>query len=143
MFIEHTFKCEEIPSGVLYNWMWRYFMMKNWTDRDWKWLVGILISVIILLVASIFAKNKNIELNFSIISSAVSIALALIAIFIAINQERDNKELSYKLNVTMTKIEENLKNVDNKVSNVDNSLRNLHEDPFFKIRNNKEGGNNV
>ncbi|MCM3712016.1 hypothetical protein [Sporosarcina luteola] len=94
-------------------------MFKNWTNRDWLWLLGALISIIILLIASIFAKDKNIELNFSIVSSAVSIALALVAIFIALSQSRDNKELSTSLKVTMSIMNEKLNSVDEKVNKID------------------------
>lgn len=91
----------------------------NWTNRDWFWLLGILISIIILLIASIFAKNLKIETNFSIISSAVSIALALVAIFIALNQSRDNQELSTSLSVMMSIMNEKINNVDEKVGKID------------------------
>lgn len=73
-------------------------MRKNWTSRDWKWLMGVLIAFIILLIvliitliAIIYAKNVEIEANFSIISSAVSIALALVAIFFAFKQDSDSR----------------------------------------------------
>ncbi|WP_342543309.1 hypothetical protein MHH33_06940 [Paenisporosarcina sp. FSL H8-0542] len=94
-------------------------MLKNWTNRDWLWLLGVLISIIILLIASIFAKSKNIELNFSIVSSAVSIALALVAIFIALSQSRENQELSTSLKVTMSIMNEKLNSVDEKVNKID------------------------
>jgi len=94
-------------------------MFKNWTNRDWLWLLGVLISIIILLISSIFAKSKNIELNFSIVSSAVSIALALVAIFIALSQSRENQELSTSLKVTMSIMNEKLNSVDEKVNKID------------------------
>ncbi len=91
----------------------------NWTNRDWYWLLGVLIGIIILLIASIFAKNLKVEMNFSIISSAVSIALALVAIFIALNQSRDNEELSSTLKTTMAIMNEKLNSVDEKVNKID------------------------
>ncbi|KEK13031.1 hypothetical protein EP18_03990 [Lysinibacillus sphaericus] len=94
----------------------------NWTNRDWFWLLGVLIGIIILLVASIFAKNLKIETNFSIISSAVSIALALVAIFIALSQSKDNQELSTSLNVMMSIMNEKISNVDEKVNKIDPDL---------------------
>ncbi len=94
-------------------------MFKNWTNRDWLWLLGVLIGIIILLIASIFAKSKDIELNFSIVSSAVSIALALVAIFIALSQSRENQELSTSLKVTMSIMNEKLNSVDEKVNKID------------------------
>lgn len=53
--------------------------------------MGILIVLIIILIAIIFANDKKIEANFSIISSAVSIALALVAIFFALKQDSDSR----------------------------------------------------
>lgn len=66
-------------------------LKQGWTDRDWKWLMGVLIVFIIVLISIIFAKNIEIEANFSIISSAVSIALALVAIFFALKQDSDSR----------------------------------------------------
>lgn len=66
----------------------------KWTNRDWLWLLSILIGIIILLIASIFANSLKVETNFSIISSAVSIALALVAIFFALKQDSDNKRVN-------------------------------------------------
>ncbi|OXS74901.1 hypothetical protein B1B04_08410 [Lysinibacillus sp. KCTC 33748] len=97
-------------------------MFKNWTNRDWVWLLGVLIGIIILLIASIFAKSLKIETNFSIISSAVSIALALVAIFIALSQSKDNQELSTSLNVMMSIMNEKISNVDEKVNKIDPDL---------------------
>ena len=94
-------------------------MLKNWTNRDWLWLTGVMIAIIILLIGSVFAKSKDIELNFSIVSSAVSIALALVAIFIALSQSRDNQELSTSLKVTMSIMNEKLNSVDEKVNKID------------------------
>lgn len=118
-------------------------MLKNWTSRDWFWLLGILISIIILLIASIFAKSKSIELNFSIISSAVSIALALVAIFFAWKQDSDNqvvtRETSKLLSIITTKIE----SMDNKIDKLDpNALikpeKNQLIDDIEKIIKSKE-----
>ncbi|TYS57911.1 hypothetical protein FZD47_24045 [Bacillus infantis] len=90
----------------------------RWRDRDWKWLVGILIGILILLVASFYNSDK-VETNFSIISSAVSIALALVAIFIALDQSKDNKNLSSEMNATISIMHEKLNNVGEKVNKID------------------------
>ncbi len=90
----------------------------KWSSRDWVWLVGILITIIILLIAG-FYNNKAIEMNFSIISSAVSIALALIAIFIALKQDSDNQRVNDRLSHLLNEISANLRNVDAKVDRMD------------------------
>lgn len=90
----------------------------KWRERDWYWLLGILIFIIILLIASIFAKNTGLEVNFSIISSAVSIALALIAIYIALKQDKDNQETNFELNKALIYMDAKLNNVGEKVSEI-------------------------
>lgn len=87
----------------------------EWRNRDWKWVTGILIGIIILLVASIFAKNTGIEVNFSIISSAVSIALALVAIFFAFKQDSDNRRGNDNLEATLQGISREVGSVKNHV----------------------------
>ncbi|MBK5459237.1 hypothetical protein [Peribacillus sp. TH27] len=91
---------------------------KRWREQDWYWLLGILIGIIILLIASIFAKSAKIELNFSIISSAVSIALALVAIFIALKQDSENQKTNRNMNEALVRMDGKLSNVGEKVSEI-------------------------
>ncbi|WP_434169136.1 hypothetical protein [Peribacillus frigoritolerans] len=93
----------------------------KWSDRDWKWLVGILIGIMILMVASFFNSDK-VEMNFSIISSAVSIALALVAIFIALKQDSDNQRVTNKMTEALMKIETKVNSMDGKIDNLDPNL---------------------
>ncbi|CAK6472648.1 hypothetical protein BFRIG_01866 [Peribacillus frigoritolerans] len=90
----------------------------KWSDKDWKWLVGILIGIMILMVASFFNSDK-VEMNFSIISSAVSIALALVAIFIALKQDSDNQRVTNKMTEALMKIETKVNSMDGKIDNLD------------------------
>lgn len=87
---------------------------KKWGDRDWIWLVGILIVTIIFLIAKVF-DYVHIEANFSIISSAVSIALALVAIFIALKQDSDNQRVNNQVSYVLHEISANVKKVDAKL----------------------------
>lgn len=93
-------------------------VVKKWMDRDWFWLVGILIGIMILMVASFFNSDK-VEMNFSIISSAVSIALALVAIFIALKQDSDNQRVTNKMTEALLKIETKVNSMDGKIDNLD------------------------
>ncbi|PFO09261.1 hypothetical protein FC694_12185 [Bacillus wiedmannii] len=87
---------------------------KKWTNRDWIWLVAILIIINIILVANVY-DYAHIEANFSIISSAVSIALALVAIFIALKQDSDNQQVNNQLSHLLSEISANVRNVDAKL----------------------------
>lgn len=91
----------------------------NWTDKDWKWLIGILIGVIILILSLWFAGNKGIEANFAIMSSAVSIALGLIAIYIALKQDSDSQRLNQQMQMTLKAMENKIDKVDQKVNKLD------------------------
>ncbi|AUJ23129.1 hypothetical protein [Virgibacillus dokdonensis] len=86
----------------------------NWRNRDWIWLVGILMTIIILLIASFFSSTK-LQMNFSIISSAVSIALALVAIFLSLKQDSDNQRLNGRLLDSLSSIQGDVKSVDAKL----------------------------
>lgn len=89
-----------------------------WRDRDWYWVFGILISIIILMIAWFFNSEK-VELNFSIISSAVSIALALVAIFISVKQDSNSQNIYSRINEAVIKIEGKIETVDSKLDKMD------------------------
>lgn len=69
--------------------------MKNifgeWSHRDWAWLLIILIGIIILVSTYRLADNQDVVNLFSFISSSVSIALAIVAIFLALKQDSDSR----------------------------------------------------
>lgn len=69
-------------------------MFKNWNTRDWFWLSSYFIVIISLLVANFY---WNWETNLSIISSAASITLAIIAIFLSLKQDSDSKLMSQSM----------------------------------------------
>ncbi|MFB5249654.1 hypothetical protein ACE38F_04540 [Bacillus mycoides] len=92
----------------------------KWRNRDWIWIVGIL-GISNIYFISVLYNNDKIEANFSIISSAVSIALALVAIFIALKQDSDNQRLTNQMHETLIKVESKLDNMDQKVDKMDPS----------------------
>jgi hypothetical protein len=92
--------------------------MNKWGNRDWYWLVSILISIIILIVSS---KGSGLEVNFSIISSAASMALALVAIFFSFKQDTENQRTTSRLHETITRMDEKLNNVGEKVNQFDSN----------------------
>ncbi|MCU5582507.1 hypothetical protein OCF65_18905 [Bacillus toyonensis] len=92
---------------------------RNWTDKDWKWLMGILVGIIILILSLWFADYKGIEANFSIMSSAVSIALGLVAIYIALKQDSDSQRLNQQMQDILRTMESKIDKVDQKVNKLD------------------------
>lgn len=90
----------------------------EWRNRDWVWLVGILTGIMILLIAG-FYNSDYIVLNFSIISSAVSIALALLAIFIAIKQDGVSQTINRETSVTLAKITTKIDSMETKIDRLD------------------------
>ncbi|PGB42843.1 hypothetical protein [Bacillus toyonensis] len=92
---------------------------RNWTEKDWKWLMGILIGIIILILSLWFADYKGIEANFSIMSSAVSIALGLVAIYIALKQDSDSQRLNQQMQDILRTMENKIDKVDQKVNKLD------------------------
>lgn len=63
-------------------------MFKNWTNRDWFWLMGFLIFIIVLLLANFYL---HWDTKLSIVANTTSIALAVIAIFLSLKQDSENK----------------------------------------------------
>ncbi|KAB2396777.1 hypothetical protein [Bacillus cereus] len=92
---------------------------RDWTDKDWKWLMGILVGIIILILSLWFADYKGIEANFSIMSSAVSIALGLVAIYIALKQDSDSQRLNQQMQDILRTMESKIDKVDQKVNKLD------------------------
>ena len=69
--------------------------MKNeWRTRDWKWLVGVLIGIILLILSGWIIKIPDVTTYLSILGTGVSIALAFIAIYIALSQNNNSQILN-------------------------------------------------
>ncbi|KQB91892.1 MULTISPECIES: hypothetical protein [Geobacillus] len=106
---------------------------KKWTNRDWMWLVSILIAIIILVLTYRLSDNQEVTNLFSFISSSVSIALALVAIVITLKQDSDNQRLTRQMHETLARIDEKLNSVGEKVSSIDigniqNAILNIFEE---------------
>lgn len=87
----------------------------NWTNRDWAWVVSILVGFIILILTIRLGDNKDVINLFSFVSSSVSIALAVVAIFIALKQDSDGKQVHDRLVDLLTRIQSDVKIVDAKL----------------------------
>ena len=114
---------------------------KKWTERDWYWLVGILLAIIVFIFTFRLADNTEVKDLFSFISSAVSIALAVIAIFLALKQDSDNRTVSDQTSRILREINFGLRTVDENVKRLDvRDISKLTENAFEEFTNegNKE-----
>lgn len=74
-------------------------MFKNWSNRDWIWLTSYFIFIIILLLANYYISWAT---SLSVVSSATSIALAIVAIFLSLKQDSENKLSSDSKHLDLT-----------------------------------------
>ncbi|MEE3895333.1 hypothetical protein [Priestia megaterium] len=91
----------------------------KWTNKDWAWLVGVLTAIIILILTYRLSDNQEVTNLFSFISSSVSIALAIIAIFIALKQDSDGRRVNEQTSFLLNNIESKISNVDENIRKID------------------------
>lgn len=85
--------------------------MKNeWGTRDWKWLVGVLIGIILLILSGWIMKIPNITTYLSILGTGASIALAFIAIYISLSQNNNSQMLNVNTMDLLVRINEKVGN---------------------------------
>ena len=94
-------------------------MKGEWGTRDWKWLVGILIGTNLLILSAWIMKIPDVGAYLSILGTGVSIALALIAIYISLSQNNNAQILNSKTTEMLIRIEERVGNVNEKVDKLD------------------------
>lgn len=93
--------------------------LMKWTNKDWTWLVGVLTAIIILILTYRLSDNQEVTNLFSFISSSVSIALAIIAIFIALKQDSDGRRVNEQTSLLLNSIESKISNVDENIRKID------------------------
>ncbi|GEM_PF-1951590 len=85
--------------------------MKNeWGTRDWKWLVGVLIGIILLILSGWIIKIPDVTTYLSILGTGVSIALAFIAIYISLSQNNNSQILNVNTIDLLARIDEKVGN---------------------------------
>ncbi|MFS0751162.1 hypothetical protein [Oceanobacillus sp. 1P07AA] len=89
--------------------------MSNWTSKDWKWLTGILIGIIILAFSLWLV---DFTVSFGIMSSSVSIALAIVAISMSLQQSKDNQKMLTSVINMRNEVINHIKDVAVKVDNI-------------------------
>lgn len=94
-------------------------MLKNWSNRDWIWLTLILSASIYGVVTFRLSDNLEVINLFSFISSSISIALAIIAIYIALKQDRDSRAISKETSILLNAITGKIEGMDSKIDRLD------------------------
>ncbi|OEH55368.1 hypothetical protein AQ616_04110 [Oceanobacillus sp. E9] len=89
--------------------------VSKWTNKDWKWLTGILIAIIILAFSLWLV---DFTVGFGIISSSVSIALAIVAIYMSLQQSKDNQKMLTSVINMRNEVINHIKDVAVKVDNI-------------------------
>jgi len=104
-------------------------MPKNWSNRDWIWLMSILIFIIIFVSTGWIINLSDSETVVSFISFAatgISIALAIVAMAIAISQNNSSQNINAQITNTLTKI-------DTKVSGLSENFSSLITEKTYSI----------
>lgn len=108
-------------------------MFKNWSNRDWFWLTGILSTSIYGVITFRLSDNLEVINLFSFISSSISIALAIIAIYIALKQDRDSRAISKETSILLNTITGKIEGMDSKIDNLDpNKVTEPEKDQLIK-----------
>ncbi|MFJ3386310.1 hypothetical protein [Lysinibacillus sp. NPDC086135] len=94
----------------------------EWRNQDWLWLVLILCAIIYFVITFRLADNKQVVDLFSFISSSVSIALAVVAIFYAWKQDSDSQVVSRETSKLLTTITTKIEGMDKKMDKFDPSM---------------------
>ena len=96
---------------------------KQWDEKDWKWFIGILFGIIVLLILLIIwiasyrlSCNKEWVNIISIGAGLVSIVLGIVAIIISTIQNSNSEELNSRMSETLARIDEKVNNVNDKLN---------------------------
>lgn len=95
----------------------RVQMLKRWTDRDWMWLVSLLIIVIIIILTWRLNDNNSVVNIISMFSSGASIMLAIVAIVQSTIYNSSANELNAKMTEKISSLENNMSLVRDKLLN--------------------------
>lgn len=90
----------------------------KWENKDWVWLCGVLIIIIICILTFRLSDNQNVNDMFSFVASAVSIALAFVAIGMAVKQEVENRRVQDDVNKILTTIETKVNSMNDAVQKI-------------------------
>lgn len=89
--------------------------MEKWRTRDWIWLVGILIAIIVSIVTIRLNDNDSVVNIISLLSSASSITLAIVAIWQSSNNNSESNKTLEKFNAKLDFMDKNLTSIQNHI----------------------------
>jgi len=127
------------------------YLKTKFTNRDFHWLTGILIGIVILVCSIRLSDNSNVVNIFSFMGSGISIALAFVAIGMSIKQELSSNLVNSDTRKTLISLNEKIIGLGVQVGNLDteglanimsSSLSSL-QDNVIKIINEKVNGYGV
>jgi mRNA interferase MazF len=99
----------------------------KWSNRDWKWTVSILVSIIVfLLTYKFWGKSESIIDVISIGSGLTSIALAIVAIIIAVSEGIKSQGKEKIVNNGLHSIINNLDTMRNLINKLENDNTKTH-----------------
>lgn len=90
----------------------------NWQTRDWFWLTGILVMIIVGVIAYILS---DIEFAVDLLTFAgtlTSLFLSVIAIFITLTFSKDSKDLHSQSKHILGRIDEKIEGIDDRVKEI-------------------------
>lgn len=88
----------------------------EWRNRDWFWLTGIMIAIIIFILAFRLSDNSTFMNVFAFLASGVSIALAFVAMYTSFKQNSDNQTLTTQMSETLARMDEKMNSMGQRVS---------------------------
>jgi len=112
--MENNNSIEEQNENLTKKKRWKF----EWRNQDWVWLVLILVAIIYFISTFRLADNIQVVDLFSFISSSVSIALALVAIFYAWKQDSDNRRVNDNVSTILHNIVYEMGSVKNSVDKI-------------------------
>lgn len=88
-------------------------IVKDWRDRDWLWIISILLGIIIIILT--WRLNDNVVNIISMFASGASIILAVVAIVQSTIYNNSSNELNAKMTEKLSILENNIELVKNNI----------------------------
>ncbi|WP_338542330.1 hypothetical protein [Paenibacillus tundrae] len=91
----------------------------EWTYRDMKWSIVVLVAIIILILSLRISADQNVTNILSIGGSLVSIILGIVAILISVIQNNSSARLDGHVSTTLALINQKLESIDSQINKME------------------------